>query len=292
MKVCGFTIIRNATKLDYPIVEAIRSILPVCDELIVAVGKSEDNTLEVVRAIDPAKIRIIETIWDDSQRQGGRVLALETDKAFAAVPTDADWCFYIQADEVLHEKYHQVVREAMERYLPDRRVEGLLFNYRHFYGSYDYVGASWKWYRREIRIIRNDKNIFSYRDAQGFRKRPNEKLKVRLIDAEIFHYGWVREPKAMRRKQEAFSQLYHDDQWMEQNIPKAEEFDYGEIDSLERFEGTHPKVMGDRIRRLNWKFDHDLSKNRLEVRERLKRWASRLLLGYRVGEYRNYKLLK
>jgi hypothetical protein len=180
----------------------------------------------------------------------------------------------------------------MERYLPDRRVEGLLFNYRHFYGSYDYVGASWKWYRREIRIIRNDKSIFSYRDAQGFRKRPNEKLNVRLIDAEIFHYGWVREPKAMRRKQEAFSQLYHDDQWMEQHIPKEEEFDYSQIDSLERFNGTHPKVMEDRIRRLNWKFDHDLSKNRLEVRERLKRWASGLLLGYRVGEYRNYKLLK
>lgn len=292
MKVCGFTIIRNATKLDYPIVEAIRSILPVCDELIVAVGKSEDNTLEVVRSIDPAKIRIIETIWDDSQRQGGRVLALETDKAFAAVPSDADWCFYIQADEVLHEKYLGVVREAMERYLPDRRVEGLLFNYRHFYGSYDYVGASWKWYRREIRIIRNDKNIFSYRDAQGFRKRPNVKLNVRMIEAEIFHYGWVREPKAMRRKQEAFSQLYHDDQWMEQNIPKEEEFDYSQIDSLEHFDGTHPKVMEDRIRRLNWKFDHDLSKNRLEVRERLKRWVSRLLMGYRVGEYRNYKLLK
>ncbi len=292
MRVCGFTIIRNAVKLDYPVVEAIQSILPICDEVVVAVGQSDDNTREVVSRIDPSKVRIIDTQWDDTQRQGGRVLALETDKAFAAVPIDADWCFYIQADEVLHEQFHNVVRDAMLQYLDDRRVEGLLFNYRHFYGSYDYVGASWKWYRREIRIVRNDRNIFSYRDAQGFRKKPNEKLKVKLIDAEMYHYGWVREPKAMRRKQEAFSQLYHDDQWLSENIPKEEEFDYSAIDSLERFTGSHPRVMQERIRRLNWRFDHDLSKNHLSVRERLKRFASLLLLGHRVGEYKNYKLLK
>jgi hypothetical protein len=292
MKVSGFAIIRNGVKLDYPVVESIRSILPLCDEVVVAVGKSEDSSLEVVSAIDPLKVRVIETVWDDTQRQGGRVLALETDKAFAAVSPDADWCFYIQADEVLHEQYLQTIRAAMEEYLDDPRVEGLLFNYRHFYGSYDYVGTSWKWYRREIRIVRNDKSIYSYRDAQGFRKRPNEKLRVKLIDAEIYHYGWVREPRAMRLKQMAFSQLYHDDQWLERNIPKEEDFDYSEIDSLARFEGSHPNVMEPRISRLNWRFDHDLSKNRLTIREKLKRIASFLLLGYRVGEYKNYRLLR
>jgi glycosyltransferase involved in cell wall biosynthesis len=292
MKVCGFSMVRNAVMLDYPVVEAIRSILPLCDEVVVAVGKSDDSTLDVIRSIDDRKIRIVETEWDDTRREGGRVLALETDKAFAAIPSQYDWCFYIQADEVLHEQYVETVREAMKRHIADPRVEGLLFNYRHFYGSYDYVGASWKWYRREIRVIRNDKSIFSYRDAQGFRKRPNEKLRVKLIEAEIYHYGWVREPKAMRRKQVAFSQLYHDDRWMVENIPREEDFDYSQIDSLVRFEGTHPRVMEDRIRRLNWTFDHDLSKNRLSFRERIKRLASLLLFGYRVGEYKNYKLLR
>jgi ribosomal protein S18 len=95
----------------------------------------------------------------------------------------------------------------------------------------------------------------------------------------------------MRRKQEAFSQLYHDDQWIKDNVPKEEAFDYSQIDNLERFTGTHPKVMEDRIHRLNWSFDHDLSKNTLTIREKLKRLASQLL-GYRVGEYKNYKLLK
>ncbi|HWA36160.1 MAG TPA: hypothetical protein VG737_18595, partial [Cyclobacteriaceae bacterium] len=154
MKVVGFTIVRNAVRLDYPAVEAITSILPLCDEMVVAVGNSTDNTLDLIRGIQSEKIKIVQTTWDDTQRQGGRALAIETDKAYAAIPPDADWCFYIQADEVLHEKYYATVREAMERYKDDHHVDGLLFNYLHFYGSYDYVGSSWSWYRREIRVIR------------------------------------------------------------------------------------------------------------------------------------------
>lgn len=290
MKVSGFTFVRNAVRLDYPVVEAITSQLPVCDEVVVAVGNSDDATLALVQGIKSDKIRIIETVWDDTQREGGRVLAMETDKALAAVSPDADWCFYIQADEVLHEQYHAAVADAMRRYQDDPAVEGLLFNYRHFYGSYDYVGSSWGWYRREIRVIRNDRNIFSYRDAQGFRKRPNEKLHVKLIDAYIFHYGWVRDPRAMQEKHRTFNALWHDDQWINQHVAKADEFDYSHIDALEHFEGTHPHVMQERIKRLNWTFDHDLSRNRLSFNERLKRLLSGFI-GYRIGEYRNYIII-
>ncbi len=92
MTVAGFTFIRNALTYDYPIEAAIRSILPVCDFVVVAVGKSEDATLELIQSIDNQKIRIIETEWDDTLREGGRVLAVETDKAFDAIGVDeADW---------------------------------------------------------------------------------------------------------------------------------------------------------------------------------------------------------
>ena len=172
MKVSGFTFIRNAVKYDFPVVEAIISILPVCDDFYVAVGRSDDNTLELIQGIDKNKIRIIETVWDDAPatNSGARVFALETDKAFQAIPKDSDWAFYIQGDEVVHEKYLGNIRSAMERYQNDQKVEGLLFNYLHFYGSYDYIGISPKWYRNEIRVIKNDKSIYSFRDAQGFRK--------------------------------------------------------------------------------------------------------------------------
>ena len=290
MKVSGFTIIRNAVKFDYPIVEAITSILPLCDEMVVAVGHSEDATLDLVRGINSPKIRIIETVWDESRRSGGRTFAMETDKAFRAIAADSDWGFYIQADEVVHEKYHGKIREAMIKHKDDLRVDGLLFNYQHFYGSYDYVGESWRWYRREIRVIRNNKQIFSYRDAQGFRKLPNEKLNVKLIDAFVFHYGWVKDPRAMQTKIRGWLRFYKDDEWIGKHVARVEEFDFGQVDSLVKFDETHPAVMRDRIARLNWKFDHDPSKNRHTGRERLKRLISKLT-GYRIGEYKNYKII-
>jgi hypothetical protein len=153
MKVTGFSFVKNAIIYDYPVVEAIRSILPICDEFVVAVGKSDDATLDLIRSID-TKIRIIETEWDETLREGGRVLAVETDKAFRAISADSDWAFYIQGDEVVHEKYLPVIKEAMRKYADNPNVDGLLFNYKHFYGSYDYVGASASWYSNEIRVIK------------------------------------------------------------------------------------------------------------------------------------------
>jgi glycosyltransferase involved in cell wall biosynthesis len=289
MKVSGFTFVRNAIKYDYPVVEAIKSILPICDEVIVAVGNSEDETLELIQGIGSPKIRIIETVWDDSLREGGRVLAVETDKAFKAISPDSDWAFYIQGDEALHEKYLDVVKEAMIKYNHDPAVEGLLFRYLHFYGSYDYVGESYRWYRREVRVIKNRQDIFSYRDAQGFRKKPDEKLNVKLIDAEIYHYGYVREPKAMQGKQKSFNKYWHSDQWIEKNVASDEEFDYSNIDALTMFKGTHPEVMRKRIDAMNWKFSYDLSKKKFKVKDRLKRIVEKMT-GWRPGEYKNYRL--
>ena len=223
--------------------EAIRSILPICDEFVVAVGQSDDATLELIQSIDPEKIRIVETVWDESLREGGRVLAIETDKAFKAISEDSDWAFYIQGDEVVHEQYLPVIKAAMEKYVDHKEVDGLLFHYKHFYGSYDYVGASASWYANEIRVIKNDPSIYSYRDAQGFRKGNDEKLNVVPIDAYVYHYGWVKAPQAMQKKQENFNKYWHDDQWVEENVVKAEEFDYaGHVRQLDKFTGTHPQV--------------------------------------------------
>lgn len=290
MKVVGFTFVRNAIRYDYPVLESINSLLPLCDEVVVAVGNSDDGTLDLIQGINSPKIRIIETVWDDSLREGGRVLAVETDKALAAVPADADWAIYLQADEVLHEADYPAIRAGMERWKADKSVEGLLLSYRHFYGSYDYVGDSYRWYRREIRIVRPGIGVHSYRDAQGFRRADNRKLRVKLLDATVHHYGWVKPPAAMQRKQETFNKLWHSDEWVAQHVAPAEEFDYSQVDSLQRFTGTHPATMQPRIQAQNWQFDHDMSRNRYRLKDRLKQTLERLT-GYRLGEYRNYELL-
>lgn len=290
MKVSGFTFVRNAVKYDYPIAEAIESILPVCDEFIVALGNSDDNTRQLIEKIQSDKIKIIDTTWDDSLRKGGRTFALETDKAFSAISPDSDWGFYIQGDEVVHEKYLPVIKEAMLKFKDDKTIDGLLFNYIHFYGSYDYVGDAYRWYRREVRVVRNIPEIFSYKDAQGFRKKPNLKIRAKLIDAYVYHYGWVREPKAMQGKQRSFNHFYFDDAWIERNISAAEAFDYSGVDALRKFTGTHPAIMQPRINAMNWKFTHDISKNNYKLKDKLKRWIEKWT-GWRMGEFRNYEIV-
>jgi hypothetical protein len=289
MKVSGFTFIRNAITYDYPIVEAIRSILPLCDEVVVAVGNSEDATLQLIQSIDP-KVRIIETVWDDTVREGGRTLALETDKAYAAISKDSDWAFYIQGDEVLHEQYYPVIQAAMLNYKDNPSIDGLLFNYLHFYGSYDYVGSSISWYPDEIRIIRVRKDIFSYRDAQGFRKQPNDKLNVKRIDAWMYHYGWVKPPEKMQLKQASFHKMWHDDQWVNEHVEQVAEFDYFKnIAALKLFDGTHPAVMLPRIEQKNWSFNYDISFNREKKKDKLKRMIKRFF-GWDI-RYKNFRIV-
>lgn len=289
MKVTGFSFIRNAIQFDYPIAEALQSILPLCDEVVVAVGSSEDETRELIASIHPEKIRILDTVWDDSLREGGRVLAQETNKAFQAIGEEADWCFYIQGDEMIHERDHPALLQAMEKWKGDDRVDGLVFPYLHFYGSYDYIGTSSKWYPWEIRIVRNDKSIYSYGDAQGFRKGKNRKLRVKPVSAPIYHYGWVKSPEFMQKKQQSFNRLWHDDQWMEKNIPQVEAFDFAaHIDRLEKFEGSHPKYIAPRIAARNWSFDYDIRFNRTPWKDRFKAFLQRWL-GIDLN-YKNYRL--
>lgn len=287
MKVAGFTFIKNAILYDYPIVEAINSILPLCDEVYVALGKSDDETEALIKSIHPEKIIILKTLWDEKLKVGGKVLAVETDKAFKAIPAFYDWCFYIQGDEAVHEKYLPIIKRAMLDYKNTKNVDGLLFKYLHFYGSYDYIGNSSTWYNNEIRVIKNNKKIYSYKDAQGFRKNNDEKLRVKAIDAYIYHYGWVKDPRAMQRKQEEFHKLWHNQDWIEKNVVKADAFDYSKIDSLAKFTETHPKVMLKRIANKNWKFEFDLKYNKTKTKDKFKQLAFRFF-GWEIAN-KNYK---
>ncbi len=291
MKVSGFSFIKDALIYDYPIVEAIRSILPICDEVVVAVGASNDKTLDLISQIDKTKIKIVETKWDETLREGGRVLAIETDKAFKNVSENADWAFYIQGDEVIHEKYLKTIYEEMLSCKNEKKIDGLLFKYLHFYGSYDYVGASSNWYQHEIRVIKNNKSIYSYRDAQGFRKEQNKKLIVRPIDAYVYHYGWVKEPQAMQKKHENFNKYWHDDEWINNNIVKANEFDYSRhVKELKLFLEKHPEVMQERINKKNWKFEYDISFTKKNLKDKFKQFLNSNF-GINLG-YQNYIIEK
>lgn len=290
MKISGFTIIKNAVLNDYPVVESIRSILPVVDEMLVSIGESTDATEELIRSINSPKIRIMHTVWDKNISTGGSVLAVETNKAKQQVSKDSDWLFYIQADEVIHEKYHEAIRSTAERYLTDKRVDGLVFDYLHFYGTYDYVGDSRRWYHKEVRIIRNDPTITAYRDAQGFRR--NEKrIRVKPVNAAVYHYGWVKSPKQMNEKQRiALENFWRDQTEVARKVQASEIFDYEDYDSLVHFTGTHPQVMQSRIQQMNWKIELDLNRKKFSLSDRLLYWFEKKT-GVRLFDFRNYRII-
>ncbi len=289
MFISGFTIIKNAIINDYPIVEAVKSILPVVDEMIVLVGDCSDDTLALMESIGDPKIKIHHSVWDATLRSGGSALADETNKAFQLINPASDWAFYIQGDEVVHEQYHHAIRQACTQFKTEKRVEGLLFKYLHFYGTYDYVGDSRKWYSHEVRIIRNDKTISAYKDAQGFR-RGEQKLNVKAIDAYIYHYGWVKDPTQMMKKQKDVSKLWNEDEALTAFLASPDFYDFNQFDSLEKFAGTHPAVMQQRIEQKHWNIELDTTKKHFSLKDKLL-YQFEKLTGIRLFDFRNYKLL-
>jgi hypothetical protein len=287
MKVSGFTFVRNGVKYDYPFLESIGSLIPLCDEIVVAVGRSEDDTLERIKSIYSPKIRILETVWDESNRKGGTILSQQTNLALSQITSD--WAIYLQADELLHEEDYPAIEEAMLRYKDEKVVEGLLFNYKHFYGSYNYIGNSRRWYRREIRIVRPNLGLRSWGDAQGFRIN-GKKLHVKLIDTAIYHYGWVKSPGIQQLKQKTFNKFWHSDEWIDQHVSTASEYNYKQGGKLKKFVGTHPAVMKERVCNQNWRFTY----NPLKVQQTLKEIildAIESQFNWRIGEYKNYIII-
>lgn len=290
MRISGFTFVRNAIDLYYPVVESITSILPICDEFVIAAGDSTDGTTELLRSIDSPKIRIIETVWDRSKFHKGASNAHQTNIALDACT--GDWCFYLQADEVVHEDDLDPLVERMRLYRRDPRVEGLLFEYLHFFADYDHVQTSHGWYRREVRIVRNGVGIRSWKSAQGFR-RHGAKIRVAHANARIFHYGWVRPPVLMTRKTRALGTVHHGEEGARAATPDlGKPFDFGMLRGRREFDGTHPAVMAERIADCDWTVRPSSNPHRHDRRsQRVLSFVENRITGFKLGEHRNYLLL-
>jgi glycosyltransferase involved in cell wall biosynthesis len=250
MRISGFSFARNAVIYDYPLREALLSILPVVDELVVAVapGDPGDDTRGLVESLDDPRVRIVDGVWDDRRRQG--IYADLTNLALERCT--GDWCLYIQADEALHEDDLGAVRGRCEELLDDRRVEGLLFDYLHFFGDYRHVQDGHGWYQKEIRVIRGGTGVRSVRDAQSFRYPDQRRITVAPARARVFHYGWVRHPRFMQAKVREFWSHRKSIEEVEAEFGTQEEFDYGPLGRLPVYAGSHPAVMADRIASMDW----------------------------------------
>lgn len=284
----GFTIVRNAVKLDFPIVPAIRSVLEVCDEVVVNVGKSEDATRDLVASVRDPRVRILDSEWDFTKKN--EMLSHETLRAMAACR--GRWGIYIQADEVLHEDGARILKDRTTEWDADPRVEGLLVQYLHFYGGFDLVATNRRWYRREVRCIRLDRDIRPYQGAQGFRVGPpHRKIRARSTGAVMFHYGWARPARAIKEKLEISKTIYP---WSRERSAQEQQRGYLEwLPLLKPFTGSHPRAAQEWVRERMIDPERKIGPRRFKpehVRFYLSDWIERLT-GERVFEFRNYRLV-
>lgn len=306
MTISGFTFVRNASLLYIPVKEAIESILPICDEFVVALAKSDDDTEAIINSIQSDKIKIIHTEWKTDEYPKNTEFARQTDIAKEAC--SGDWLFYIQGDELVHENDLDNIKSACQSELNNPKVEGFLFDYLHFWGDYEHYHKSHTWYPKEIRIIRNNPKIHSWKDAQSFRKfelfnysaydygkkEDSEKLRVKSVGAHIFHYGFVRPPEMMTKKRKVASESYHGSN--QHNDPDL--FDYGPLNKIKTYKGTHPKVAQNWIAKHDWKHQLQYSGSRRKDRDILKHeklkyriisWIENNLFGGKsIGGFQNY----
>jgi len=294
MKISGFSYVRNGFDYGVPFLEAYQSILPVCDEFVVTVGEGNDGTKEAIQKLNDPKIRIIDTVWDMSLRANGKIFAQQTNMALDAIT--GDWAFHIQADEVIHENDIYKIKEAVERNDNDKRVEGFILPFIHFWGGYDHIRTSRRVHKNEVRLFRNGLGVRSYRDSLGFRKykdfkayandtEKGEKLRVKKIDAPIYHYTEVRGPGAKTKKAAAIGAFY------EKNDGKpVQKEEYG-YDRLEKFTGTHPRLMNEKVKAQDWEYVFNPKKAVWRTKDRIMQPIEDIL-GFKIGEYKNYKLIK
>lgn len=289
MLISGFSFVRNGDILSYPVAEAIRSVLPLCDEFIIAVGRGDegDRTREIIVGIGDPKIRIIDTVWENHEGSGGRIYREQTNLALAECR--GDWCLYIQCDEAIHERYVGPIRLACEQYREDLRVEGFRFNYKHFWGDYDHYKRDHTFYAWEVRIIRNAIGMQSVGDAQSFRI-GKRKPRVVALDAEVFHYGYVRHPDLMGKRNAAVKVNYIGGE--AQAVVDA--YSYGPLGECLPFIDTHPAVMQDRITAISWRHLLDYSTGRSPSRRKLLRtWLEQTIFdGSQPWGYRTSKILR
>ncbi|MGQ9863090.1 MAG: glycosyltransferase family 2 protein [Bacteroidia bacterium] len=289
MRIAGFGIIRNGELLDYPFVESLQSAMLLCDDFYISVGQSEDQTKEKILRLGHPQIHVIDSHWDLALRTGGKVLAQETLKVMHHIPEGYDWWLYLQSDEVLHEKDIPLLRELLHRYLHQPRVEGIALRYYHFYGSYEWIAVSRKWYDKEVRIVRPAARIRPYGDAQGFRWDDGRKIRAVEAPCYVYHYGWVRPPEKQKLKQRYVHRFWHEDAWIEAKLRKEKPYDMRQF--LVPFTGTHPAVMHARIRNQNWTFSYDPKNARIPLWHRISYYVERLT-GWRPFTHRNFVLLR
>lgn len=243
MKTLGATIaLRNGIEYDFCFEECIASLLPVCEEIVVAESQSTDGTrarLEEMAKAEP-KIKIYDYPYTNPVGDPCWVMNWTN---FAREKLTTDYNIQMDADEVLHESAYDRIMSKIQG-----REVSLLCRRWNFWKDHRHLIPLGECCAAEVLRVCPTKYWLAA-DFPDSRGRESMDIQIGALDVCIYHYGFIRKRKAFFEKEEALQRAFFND--YDPNLKKAETYDGNWMqmpglcswnDQIIEFNGPHPLV--------------------------------------------------
>jgi glycosyltransferase involved in cell wall biosynthesis len=235
--ISGYVLSRNCLSLDYCIDLTIRSLLPVCNEVVVCDAGSTDGTLEMLEewAGYDSKLRITHWDWPDPK---GETYFFVKWINHAREQLRYDMQLNIEADECLSLRSHDAIREAAaER-------GSRMFRRLNFWRDACSLAPDGHYCGHQV-VRMGPQELWMPSDAPDPHG-PQDITRLATWDdrLEIFHYGALRKPEAFIAKSKVMQGAIFGS--LDSRLADAEKAGDNWVDRcpfpkpLQRFRGKHP----------------------------------------------------
>lgn len=194
----GITIVRNAFRYDYHIIETVQSLLQFCEYVFIGECGSDDETIDQLHAHfgKNSNVILVDCTKEWNETAGKYRLSACTNKvADTARFHKFDYQFYLQADEILHESSYAAIREAVEQ-----GDNGYMCSRINLWGSpYRILTVPVSRQPCSIEVVRLTRaGMQAYDDAENI---TCDAVNMQFIPRiNIYHMGFVRRRAIMKAK--------------------------------------------------------------------------------------------
>lgn len=240
----GYTVIRNGISLDYCWEEAVRSLLGVCDSVVICDSDSTDGTRQVMDewAKSEPKIKICNWAWPEPVGRSHNWFVEWFNYAREHLHTD--WQLMVDADEVVHEDSYDEIRRAV------RDNKALICRRLNFWKDHRHLIPPGHCCGHEV-IRVGPQRMWLPTDCPDLRAKEISSV-AEMSNVQVYHYGFIRKPAAFFKKERLLQKYYFNsyDPRLERAQVKQEangsnwmeNCEVGYQDKLIQFEGSHPLV--------------------------------------------------
>jgi glycosyltransferase involved in cell wall biosynthesis len=236
----GYVCIRNAIFFDYCIREAVMSLLPVCDEVIISDGQSDDGTFEILKELAKmdSRVRIITYPWDNPVRDiGFWTRWMNTARGHLRYATQLE----VDADEIIDPAGYDQIRALVGT------GKSALFQRLNFWKDSKHLAPENVACGTQVARL-GPTSAWMCSDEPFPAVNPNIRTDAEPFPTlRIFHYGFIRDPKAFVRKSVAVQNMFFgscDSRITEMDAQGKDwrDRDYFEGLKLREYNDYHPEV--------------------------------------------------